>query len=66
MREGRRDSLRRDGGGREETDEKTKCDEIGGPGVMTGYDEVEAREESRQLVQTNREWRDTYFVAHVF
>lgn len=24
------------------------------------------REKSRQLVQTNREWRDTYFVAHVF
>lgn len=49
---------------REEMDEKTECDEIGGLGDDGTRDG--AGEESWQLAQTNREWRDTYFVAHVF
>lgn len=53
---------------REEMDEKTECDEIDGPGRWRDTTRWKPRERkrSRQLVQTNREWRDTYFVAHVF
>jgi len=53
------------GGGRRqgESDEISRPgdDGTGGSGWRRETDQ-----RSRQLAQTNREWRDTYFVAHVF
>lgn len=45
---------------------RPECDEIGGHGDDGIRRDGGERGAPWQLAQTNREWRDTYFVAHVF